>query len=82
MKSRGFHREAEAEYAEAAEYYAQVSPALGARFYEEIELLIADVCIRPQVYRRQLGEVRRHVTTDFPYGILYEDQPERYASWR
>ena len=76
MKPHGFHREAEAEYAEAAGYYAKIDPTLGGRFYDEIERLIAEVCARPQLYRRQLGEVRRHFTEAFPYGILYEDRPE------
>lgn len=41
MKPHGFHREADAEYAAAAEYYGGISPELGGRFYDEIERLIA-----------------------------------------
>jgi hypothetical protein len=36
-KSHGFHREAEAEYVQAAKDYAEISPELGGRFYDEIE---------------------------------------------
>lgn len=37
MKPHGFHREADAEYAEAAEHYAGLGAELGGRFYDEIE---------------------------------------------
>ena len=35
------------------------------RFYTEMESLIADVCARPTLYRRQLGDVRRHFSPTF-----------------
>ncbi len=76
MKPHGFHREADAEYAVAAEYYASISPELGGRFYDEIERLIAEACAQPRLYRRVRGEVRRHFTAAFPYGILFEDRPD------
>jgi plasmid stabilization system protein ParE len=76
VKPHGFHREASAEYAAAAEYYARINPALGVRFYDEIERLIAEACLHPRLYRRVRGEVRRHFTTAFPYGILFEDRPD------
>ena len=73
MKPHGFHREANAEYAAASEYYARISPELGGRFYDEIERLIAEACAHPRMYRRVRGEIRRHFTAAFPYGILFED---------
>jgi plasmid stabilization system protein ParE len=76
VKPYRFHREAEEEYVKAAEYYARISPALGQRFFKEIETLIADACARPSLYRRHVGEVRRHFSTKFPYGILYSELPE------
>ncbi len=50
-------------------------PELGGRFYDEIERLIAEACAHPRMYRRLRGEVRRHFTAAFPYGILFEDCP-------
>jgi toxin ParE1/3/4 len=76
VKPHGFHREADAEYAAAAEYYANISPELGGRFYDEIERLIAEACAHPRTYRRVRGEIRRHFTAAFPYGILFEDRPD------
>lgn len=76
MKSHGFHREADAEYLAAAEYYARINPELGGRFFDEIERLITEACTHPQMYRRVHGEIRRHLTAAFPYGILFEDRPD------
>jgi hypothetical protein len=72
VKPHGFHREAREEYAQAAQDYADVSPELGGRFYDEIERLIAEVCQWPEAYRCIRPPVRRHFSTVFPYGILYE----------
>jgi hypothetical protein len=47
VKPHRFHPEADAEYAEAAEYYAAIQPELGGRFYDEIEDLIAGACSNP-----------------------------------
>jgi len=76
VKPHGFHREADAEYSAAAEYYASLGPELGGRFFDEIERLIAEACEYPHACRRVRGEVRRHFTTAFPYGILFEDRPD------
>ncbi len=76
MKPHGFHREAEAEYLQAAQDYAAVSLELGGRFYDEMERLIAEVCHHPGMYRYIRNPIRRHFSTTFPYGILYEDRPE------
>ena len=76
MKPHGFHREALAEYVHAAQEYSAVSPELGGRFYDEIERLIVEVCQWPEAYRCIRPPVRRHFSTIFPYGVLYEDKPE------
>jgi len=76
VKRHGFHREADAEYAAAAEYYAAINPELAGRFHDEIERLIAEACLHPRAYRRVRGEIRRHFTAAFPYGILFEDRPD------
>lgn len=48
MKPHPFHPEADEEYASAATHYANISPELGGRFYDEIEGLIADACATPR----------------------------------
>ena len=76
MKPHGFHREAEAEYVAAAEYYAGISPTLARRFSDEIERLIREACAHPRAYRRIRGSVRRHFSATFPYGILFEERSD------
>ncbi len=76
MKPHGFHREADAEYAEAAEHYAGLGAELGGRFYDEIERLIAEACAHPRAFRCVSGQIRRHFSTVFPFGILFEDRPD------
>jgi hypothetical protein len=41
VKPHRFHPEADEEYASAPTHYANISPELGGRFYDEIEGLIA-----------------------------------------
>ena len=47
MKPFAFHREADEEFTDALRYYANISPALGRRFYAEIERLIKEICVKP-----------------------------------
>ena len=44
MKPHAFHPEADAEYAEAAQYYAAMRPELGGRFHDEIEAARTAIC--------------------------------------
>ena len=76
MKPYRFHPEADEEYAQAAAHYAQNSPELGGRFYDEIERLVAEARATPQRFRKIDGDVRRHLAGDFPYAVLYIDEPD------
>ena len=65
MKRHAFHREAEDEYAAAAEYYAGIEPELGRRFCDEIERLIRDVRQQPERFRSLDAPIRRHFSDVF-----------------
>lgn len=70
--THSFHPEALEEYEAAARYYAAQQPDLGLRFIAAVENAIARVCEAPERWRVfNGGEVRRHLTRVFPYGILY-----------
>lgn len=75
MKPFAFHREADAEFIEALQYYSTISPALGGRFYDEIQRLIIDTCRAPGTFRFIQEPARRHFSRDFPYGIIYVERP-------
>lgn len=51
MKPWFFSDGAEADFAEALEFYREESEALASRLYDEIHRLIADVCAAPGLYR-------------------------------
>lgn len=77
MKPHRFHREARAEYAEAARRYAEIGPALGEQFYVEMEGVIRQLCEHPHMYRQFDPPFRRHFGLRFPYEVVYVDEPEQ-----
>src|SRR5688572_20148328 len=70
------HPLAEAEFADAVDHYSNINPALGARFYNEIKRLIEDVCAAPERYWRFDPPVRRHLSAEFPYSVVYLEEPD------
>ncbi len=70
-----FHPGADDEFAEAVRYYSQVSPELGVRFYQEMERLLREVCLDPKRFRIFDPPVRRHVSRDFPYAVIFIAKP-------
>lgn len=77
MKPHAFHPEAAEEYAHAADYYSQIDPELARRFYDELERLIQDIRRDPQRFRRFDPPAQRHLSTVFPYAVIYVEQPDR-----
>lgn len=71
------HPEADAEFAEAVRYYAAIDEELGRRFYFEIEKLIHEVCAQPQRFFRFHPPARRALSHQFPYSVVYLEQPDR-----
>jgi hypothetical protein len=76
VKPHRFQREADAEYTEAAQYYAGIDPELGKRFYYEMERLIAEICAQPGRFRIYDPPARRHFSTVFPYAVIYLEQAD------
>ena len=76
MKRHVFHPEAEAEYIEAARYYARVDPVLAVRFFDDIEGLILEARRQPERFRQFDPPARRHFSDVFPYAVIYLDEPD------
>ncbi len=70
------HPEADAEFAEGVRYYSEVSPELGVRFYREMERLLREVCARPKGFWKFDPPARRHLSSSFPYAIVFLEKPE------
>lgn len=77
MKPHVFHPEADAEYADAAQYNAECGEDLGGRFYDEIERVIGEIVDAPHRFRLYDPPVRRYLARDFPFAVVYLDEPER-----
>jgi len=75
--SHAIHPAADAEFAEAVRYYAEVDPQLGVRFYREIERLIQAVCDQPHRFLQFSPPASRILSREFPYSVVYLEQPDR-----
>ena len=76
MKPHVFHHEADAEYTAAARYYAGIDSELGGRFFDEIESLILEVRKSPERFWMFDPPAQRHLSTVFPYSVIYLDKPD------
>lgn len=76
MKPIRFHRDAESEMIEAAEYYESRQSDLGKRFLESVRSLINQIRINPRIFKTLLKNIRLAKTSIFPYGIIYREKDD------
>ena len=77
MKRHAFHPQAAAEYNATVDFYQGIDVGLGRRFYDEMERVILEVRRDPEWFWKFDPPARRHFSQDFPYAIIYLDQPDR-----
>jgi plasmid stabilization system protein ParE len=77
VKRHAFHPDAGEEYTRAVEHYAAIAPELGSRFYDAIEGLIHEIREQPERFFRMYPPARRALSRQFPYSVVYLDQPDR-----
>ncbi len=77
MKPHAFHPGAAAEYVAAAEYYQGISPELAVRFFKDVEFTILRLRKNPEAFRRTSQRVRRALCEDFPFAVLFVEEPDR-----
>jgi plasmid stabilization system protein ParE len=77
VKRAIFHPEASQEYLAAIEYLAARSPELAERFDLEIQRLVAEIRRDPQRFFRFHPPAQRAVSPEFPYSVVYLEQPDR-----
>ena len=70
-----FHRLAEHELNEAAQYYDLEDPGLGAAFLEEVDRCLQSIQAHPEAGAILRGAVRRRLLRRFPYALLYKIKP-------
>jgi plasmid stabilization system protein ParE len=71
-----FHPEAEAEFLEAVDYYEHCRPGLGCESALEVHSAIELILSYPKACPVLEGEIRRSLTSRFPYGVLYAEDPD------
>ena len=76
MKPHLFHPEADEEYVQAVQYYADIALELGWRFHDEMERLIGEACADPERFWKFSPPARRHLSRDFSYAIVFVEMPE------
>jgi toxin ParE1/3/4 len=70
-----FHRLAEYELNEAAQYYDLEEPGLGSSFLEEVDRCLQSIEAHPEAGTILHGSVRRRLLRRFPYALLYKIKP-------
>jgi len=71
-----FHRLAERELNEAAQYYELERLGLGSAFLSEVQRCLHAISEHPEAGRALVGKVRRRILRRFPYGLLYTLKPD------
>lgn len=66
-----YHPDAEAELAEAAQFYERKVTGLGAQFQRDFDSAIARILVTPGRWRLLEKDIRRFLMRRFPYSILY-----------
>ena len=77
MGRAAFHKLAERELNEAAQYYEFETPGLGLAFVNEVEKCLHSVEQHPEAGTAIQGSVRRRLLHRFPYALLYVITPRR-----
>jgi plasmid stabilization system protein ParE len=71
-----FHRLAERELNEAAQYYELESRGLGTSFLKEVGRCFQSIADHPEAGMILRGSVRRRLLRRFPYALLYTIKPD------
>src|SRR3990167_6799761 len=71
-----FHRFADRELNEAAQYYELESPGLGLSFLNEVERCLQLIADHPEAGTVLRGSARRRLLRRFPYALLYKVKPD------
>src|SRR5437667_1264649 len=70
-----FHRLADRELNEAAQYYDLENPGLGSSFLQAVDRCLQSIEDRPETGMILRGSVRRRLLHRFPYALLYKIKP-------
>ena len=72
-----FHPEAETEFLDAIAYYESCAPGLGEDFSLEVYSTIKNILSYSYAWPIVEDDIRRCLTSRFPYGVLYNIESDR-----
>jgi plasmid stabilization system protein ParE len=67
--------EARAEFDDAADRYEQQRPGLGVDFVARVRAVLDQIAANPKLHATVYGDVRKAVVSQFPYIVLYREDP-------
>ncbi len=70
-----FLPEARVDLNEAVDWYDRRRPGLGARFFAKVQGAINRIAANPQMHAPVYGPVRKARVPQFPYVVLYREEP-------
>jgi plasmid stabilization system protein ParE len=76
MRPPEFHRLAEQELNESAQFYDLEDPGLGSAFLQEIARCLQSIEAHPMAGALVRGDVRRRLIHRFPFALLYRITPD------
>jgi len=71
-----FHRLADQELSDTAQYCELESPGLGVAFLDEAERCLRSIAKHPDSAPILSGSIRRRLLARFPYALLYTVKPD------
>lgn len=77
MKPIVIHPEAKREMIASSLFYEERSPGLGRLFLDEVERGFQRIAERPDAWNVFSSPARRCLLAEFPFGIIYRNEPER-----
>lgn len=81
MKPLRFHPEAEAELLAAAAWYETQQGDLGKRFLAAVRDSLVRIQMNPRLFPLVDDEIRRCLTRTFPFGLLFQVEPDKIVIW-
>ncbi|HYT88475.1 MAG TPA: type II toxin-antitoxin system RelE/ParE family toxin [Gemmataceae bacterium] len=72
-----FRTVAQTEFDDAAVWYENQQPGLGADFVAEVQQVLDTIAAHPERYAVASGDVREALVSRFPYCVYYRVKPDR-----
>lgn len=68
---------ARTEYDDAADWYEQRRPGLGAAFTDAVQLVLDRIAARPSIHAQVHRDIRKAVVSGYPYCVYNREEPGR-----